>query len=237
MKDRLINPYSGQLTPDKIAEGINITQANAVRLASDARMMLDARRYETAAALAILAIEESGKDSLLRELALAANDDEAKKCWRRLRSHTAKNAIWIFPELVGRGARRLDEFAGVVDESSDHSEVLDKLKQVCFYSDCYGQARWHQPQGVMTESLATHLVRTAELLAAGRGVTPREIELWIQHMRPMSRRSPGWQRKALANWYSQMQVEGLAPEGGNEMARFIWGSGESGEDAPLSQDA
>ena len=68
--------------------------------------MLEARRYETAAALAILAIEESGKISLLRELALATDDRDAKDSWKRLRSHTAKNAMWIFPELVARDPRR-----------------------------------------------------------------------------------------------------------------------------------
>ena len=227
--ERLLNPYWGKLAADKIAEGINIARANAARLAADARTMLAAGRNETAAALAILSIEESGKDSLLRELALAENERDARGCWKRLRSHTAKNAMWIFPELVARGARRLDEFAAVFDPSSDHTEVLDKLKQVCIYCDCYGKARWHQPAGRMTKSLARHIVKTAEVFATGRDVTPREIELWIQHMGPVWRRSGGWQRKALANWYAQMQEEGLAPAGENDMASFIWGREGSGD--------
>jgi AbiV family abortive infection protein len=147
MKDPVRHPYWGKLPPEKIAEGMNVARRNAARLASDARTMLDAQHYETAAALAILAIEESGKVSILRELALANDDREAKDIWKRLRSHTAKNAMWIFPELVGRGARRLDDFAAVFDSSSDHTEVLDKLKQVSIYSDCYANARWHQPAG------------------------------------------------------------------------------------------
>src|SRR2546428_49754 len=107
MKDRVLNPYWGRLPTEKIAEGMNVARANAARLAADGRMMFEAQRYETAGALAILAIEEFGKLSLLRELALAADDREAKDAWRKLRSHTAKNAMWIFPELVARGARRL----------------------------------------------------------------------------------------------------------------------------------
>ncbi len=229
MKERVLSPYWGKLPPDKIAEGMNIARRNASRLASDARTMFEARHYETAAALAILAIEESGKVSILRELALATDDREAKDSWKRLRSHTAKNAMWIFPELVGRGARRLDEFAGVFDPSSDHTEVLDKLKQVAIYSDCYGKARWHEPAGTMTEGLAGHLVKTAELFASGRDITPHEIELWIEHMGPVRRRSPGWQRKALANWRAQLQAEGLEKEGEITMANFIWGSEESSD--------
>lgn len=224
MKDRVLNRYWGRLPPDKIADGMNVARRNAARLASDARTMLEARRYETAAALAILAIEESGKISILRGLALATDDREAKDIWKRLRSHTAKNALWIFPELVGRGARRLDEFAVVFDPSSDHTEVLDKLKQVSIYSDCYGKARWHEPAGTMTEDLASHLVKTAALFAAGRDITPREIELGIEHMGPVRRRSHGWQRKALANWWAQLQAEGLVPPGEGTMADFIWGA-------------
>ena len=229
MKERVLNPYWGKLPPAKIAEGMNVARRNAARLASDARAMFEARHYETAAALAILAIEEAGKISILRELALATDDREAKESWKRLRSNTAKNAMWIFPELVGRGARRLDEFAVVFDPSSDHTDVLDKLKQVSIYSDCYGKARWHQPEGTMTEDLAAHLVRTAELFAAGRDITTREIELWIEHMGPVRRRSHGWQRKALANWWAQLQAEGLVPEGKDSMADFIWGSEQTSD--------
>ena len=229
MKDRVLNPYWGKLPPDKIAEGMNVARKNAARLASDARTMFEAQQHETAAALAILAIEESGKVSILRELALATDDREAKDSWKRLRSHTAKNAMWIFPELVGRGARRLYEFAGVFDPSSDHTEVLDKLKQVSIYSDCYGKGRWHQPAGTMTKDLAGHLVKTAELFSAGRDIVPREIELWIEHMAPVRRRSHGWQRKALANWWAQLQAEGLVPAGEVTMADFIWGPEQSSD--------
>ena len=224
MKERLLNPYVGRLSAEKVAEGMNVARANAARLASDARTMLEMGRLETAAALAILAIEESGKVSLLRQLALARDEREAKDTWKQLRSHTAKNAMWVFPEFVAHGARRLDEFAGVFDPSSDHTDVLDKLKQVCVYSDCYGSARWHRPEGTMTADLANHLVKTAEAFGAGDEVSAREIELWIQHMRPVWRRGLGWQRKALANWWTQVQAEGLAPGGEDQMRNFIWGS-------------
>ncbi len=101
--------------------------------------------------------------------------------------------------------------------------MLDKLKQVCLYSDCYGKVHWHRPAGIVSEDLVRHLMKTAELFAAGRDVTAREMELWAHHMGPVRRRSHGWQRKALANWYAQLQAEGLAPQGENVMANFIWG--------------
>lgn len=230
MSERLLNPYWGRLSAEKIAEGMNVARANAARLATDARTMLDAGRKETAAALAILSIEEAGKTSLLRELVLVTEERGAKQCWKRLRSHTAKNAMWIFPQLVSRGARHLDEFSGIFDPSSDHTDVLDKLKQVCIYCDCYGKAHWHAPAGTITDDLAQYLVKTAEIFAHGRDVTVREIELWIEHMGPVRRRSLGWQRKALANWYAQMQAEELAPAANPGMDEFIWGRKENTED-------
>jgi AbiV family abortive infection protein len=63
--------YSGPLDALKVAEGINAANRNAQRLATDARILLDVKRYPTAAALAALSIEEGGKSSILRGLALA----------------------------------------------------------------------------------------------------------------------------------------------------------------------
>ncbi len=84
----------------------------------------------------------------------------------------------------------------------------------------------------MTEDLAGHLVKTAELFARSREITPREIELWIKHMGPVRQRSHGWQGKALANWWAQLRAEGLVPEGQGSMEEFIWGSDQSSDGEP-----
>jgi len=49
---------------------MNAATRNARRLAADARLLLDAGRLPTAAALATLSIEETGKVSILREIAV-----------------------------------------------------------------------------------------------------------------------------------------------------------------------
>ena len=58
--------YRGRLTNRQIAEGMTAAAANARRLLSDAVLLLEAERWPTAAALAILAIEEAGKQAILR---------------------------------------------------------------------------------------------------------------------------------------------------------------------------
>ena len=45
---------------------MNAARRNARRLAEDAKLLLEAGRYPTATALAVLSIEESGKMSILR---------------------------------------------------------------------------------------------------------------------------------------------------------------------------
>jgi hypothetical protein len=52
---------------------MNAANRNARRLVADAKLLLDAGRYPSAAALAALAIEESGKTSILRTLAVVKN--------------------------------------------------------------------------------------------------------------------------------------------------------------------
>ena len=55
--------FRGRLSPKQVAVGMNAAARNAARLVSDAEILLEAKRYPSAAALAVLAIEESGETS------------------------------------------------------------------------------------------------------------------------------------------------------------------------------
>jgi len=200
---------------------MNAAAKNARRLAEDAAMLLSARRYPTAASVAILSIEEAGKVSILRALALATSDADAAETWKDYRSHTRKNVAWLLPQLAAAGARKLDDLRPLFDETSDHSFVLDHMKQLGFYTDCLGRAHWAIPVDTIDEQLAKMLVRIAQLFARDHEYTEREVELWIEHVGPVWKRNPGWMKMALANWYAAMQEAGLAPEGPNEMENFI----------------
>ena len=112
--------FKGKLTPAQVAEGINATRENARRLAKDAQLLLEAERYPTAASIAALAIEESGKESILRGMVLARDDKEVAQDWRDYRAHTKKNAAWILPDLAAKGARTLEDLRPMFDQSSLH---------------------------------------------------------------------------------------------------------------------
>jgi len=119
--EQLLNRYYGTLTASEVANGMNAAIGNACRLASDAKILLDAERYPSAASVAALSIEESGKVTILRRLSIARNSEEAKIIWKEYRNHRAKNTMWILPELASKGARNLVHFGDAVDKYGEHT--------------------------------------------------------------------------------------------------------------------
>ena len=216
-----LNAYRGKLSAAEVAKGMTVAGRNARRLADDAATLLAAGSFPTAASLAALEIEEAGKPSILRALALARNDAEIKDEWRAYRSHANKNVTWILPELAAAGARKLDDLRPLFDQDSDHPFLLDQLKQLGFYTDCLSTGHWTIPTKVIGQSLARILVKVADVLAKVKDVSEKEIELWIEHIGPAWKKDPALMKKALVNWYSAMQTAGLAPEGENKMEQFI----------------
>ena len=213
--------YSGSLTAAEVADGMNAARRNARRLVADARLLLDRQRYPSAAALAILSIEESGKLGILRRLVLAASGAEAKKMWKDYRRHTAKNIMWILPQLVASGARTLDELREVVDPTSDHAEVLDRLKQLSVYTDCVGSRKWTEPDDLVPDHLAAHLVTAAELLTGARDISAEEMELWVKHIGQLADAPWEWHKTALANWHRECVERGLLPPDTDPIEPFL----------------
>jgi AbiV family abortive infection protein len=132
---------------------MNAATKNAGRLAKDAANLLESGSFATAASIAILSIEEAGKVSILRTLALAKSDAEATETWKEYRSHTRKNVAWLLP-LAAAGARKLDDLQPLFYQTSDHPFILDQIKQLGFYTDCLANAHWAIPPDVIDERLA-----------------------------------------------------------------------------------
>lgn len=183
--------------------------------------MLDSGRYPSAVGLAVLAIEESGKLRILREMALARDNDEIRSAWRAYRQHTSKNQLWLMVDSVIKGASRLRDFRHLFDPDSDHPYLLDQIKQISFYTDCLGKAHWSLPEDVVERELATSLVTVAEILSRSREVTPEEIDLWVFHMQPVFRTTVKAMERALTAWDAEMRERGLLSGTGPTMDEFI----------------
>jgi AbiV family abortive infection protein len=104
MAGRALTQYRGQLSTARVAQGMNAARRNASRLADDARLLLEAGRFPTAAAVAVLSIEESGKPMILRRLLTCADDVERREVWKAYRKHTEKNILGLLPEFLTKGA-------------------------------------------------------------------------------------------------------------------------------------
>lgn len=216
------NEYRGTLTPAMAAAGINVARKNAKRLVSDAQLLLDAGRFPTAAALAALAIEESGKVTIIREIVLATSQDQLKAAWKKYRDHRSKNGLWILPALAAQGARKLTDFAVTVDRDAEHTAYLNSLKQIGFYSDCYGKnGAWSEPDVVIDEDLAKKIVDIALIFAKSSEASVRELEPWKEHLGPVwgTPEAP----YALLRWSDAMHREGLSETTPAEYARFVMG--------------
>lgn len=200
---------------------MNAAQANAKRLARDAKLLLENDRFPSAAALAVLSVEESGKLSILRGLAVAKSDEQLKNAWREYRTHTAKNRLLPVFELIKKGARKLDNFALLVSDDASHPALFDQLKQIAFYTDCLGERHWSKPDTVIEKEIATELVRTAELLARGEDISPREMELWVEHLQPVWMGRKELMEKALVDWHAALRAEGLTSGDPGELEKFI----------------
>lgn len=203
-----LSPFRGPLTANEVAEGINAAIRNAKRLAADAKILLDAKRYPSAASMAALSVEESEKISTLRAMCLSRSKSELMGAWKDYRSHHPKNTAWILAELVSRGARHLSEFKDATNTTGETVEVLDMLKQLGFYTDSYRKGFWTEPSAMIDATVAKTLVEIAESMCAKAEVSPREIELWVEHVGPawLSRKMPD----ALMRWAKAMEKEGLA---------------------------
>jgi AbiV family abortive infection protein len=223
-----LKEYGGSLTIEQIVAGMNAAKRNARRLAADARLMLDAKRLPTAVALAALSIEESGKNPILRGLAITDTPEGLKEYWQQYRDHRSKNGYWILPELFAKGARKLPELREVVNRKGEHTAFLNGLKQLALYTDCYESGRWSEPESFFLDTdsgFVEMLVQTAELLAKSEEITVREMELWVEHLKPV------WLTDkficGFMNFARAMDTEGLGNTTAEEYARFMFGDVDS----------
>lgn len=231
MAKRKLDQYKGKLTPAQIADGMNEAAANAKRLYEDARLLFEHGRHPSALSLAALSIEESGKLSILRSVALARDQKELAETWREYRSHTSKNTMWPFVQMFLQGGRRLGDFRPLVEDKSEHSFLLDNIKQLAFYTDCLGKRHWSVPAEVIDHELAESIVQIARLLLPKREITEREIELWIEYIQTVWKQSMEMMEAAVSAWHRQMCAEGLSSGDPDDMEKFILqGIGSEAED-------
>ncbi len=217
-----LTQYKGPLSLEQAAQGIAFARSNADRLTSDAEILLGAKRYPSAIALAVLAIEELGKVQILKSMILHTDPAELKKSWKEYRSHRAKNVQWILPGLAAEGARTLEQLRAATEAKGEHTALLDAVKQLAFYSDCLGEnARWSNPEDAVEPQLAASILGVAKLLNRDKVTEVRELELWVKLVGPHYAKPS--MVDALLNFQRQMFEEGLTDIPMETMEAFVYG--------------
>lgn len=217
------NRYNRKLSPAQLAQGMNCANSNAKRLLKDAELLCQNERYPSAVGLAILAIEEAGKEAMLRSLALARNADELRTAWKDYRTHTSKNRLLALPHLLSSGARELEDLMPLFKES-EYPHSIESLKQVSFYSDCLDSARWSSPDEVIREEQAKQGVAAAKVVINNKKhVTEKEVELWIKHMAPVWKKDWRQEKEALKSWFADLVRSGLIKGSADDYATFVDG--------------
>jgi hypothetical protein len=90
------------------------------------------------------------------------------------------------------------------------------VKQLAFYTDCYGQGNWSEPHAVINEKLCEQMLTVARIFVPTKDVTPREIELWSEHV------GNNQSEAGVRDFFMAMQAEGLAPvEDEGSIERFL----------------
>lgn len=217
-----LTQYKGLLTPSQAAAGIASARTNAARLIADAELLVENDRHASASALAILAIEELGKVQAINIIVLQSEPAKLKEAWRDYRNHRAKNVQWIIPKLAAEGARALAELRAAADPAGDHTAMLDSIKQLSLYTDCYGAAgRWSEPSDAVDPDFAISILATAKMLNRQTRTTERELELWVNIVGPHY--SKPTMIDALLDFQRQIFAEGLSSTSADEMEAFVTG--------------
>lgn len=203
--------YKGKLNAANIAAGMNAAIKNARRLFNSAEILFENKDYATAVSLAILAIEEAGKTSILREISLTTDEKLLKKYWKEYRSHTQKTKTWNLIDYIPQGTVKLQDFKGMFDPDNTSSNQLDQVKQIGFYTDCLGNAHWSMPEEIIDKDFAEQILLIARIhCKSKREISTREVELWIECLTPVWMTSMDKMKQGLLAWHQRMQEDGLA---------------------------
>ena len=213
--------YKGRLNASDIAVGMNAANKNANRLFKSAEILFKNEDYASAVSLAILAIEEAGKVSILRAIASTTDENLLKTYWKEYRSHTDKTKTWNMVDYIQRGAVKLQDFAEMFSSSNISTYQLDQVKQIGFYTDCLGNAHWSIPEEIIDKDLAERILLIASMHCKSKHeISAREIELWTACLAPVWMKSMNEMKQGLLTWHQRMQEEGLA-DSSDHFADFV----------------
>jgi AbiV family abortive infection protein len=205
--------FAGKVSPDDAIKGARLTQANALRLIADARLLLEAGRYPSAAMLAVMALDEIAK--LFHALTLAAVDSPSVLAagWKEFRNSPRRFPWSLLQSVSCDGA--LESIS-----DADLDDMLDFVRRLGSAVEIVDPGLWIDPAELISRELAASVVETAALIC-NRRVDTKAMEIWIYAVRSSPRRATG--RDTLEKYRRLLDKEGLA----NEASKIAESAGHS----------
>ena len=218
--------YKGKLTPDLASEGIKLAKENAYKILEDAKLLFENNRFQRSVTLSILAIEEAGKPNILRGILLQNDEKLLKKDWQNYRNHTAKNTMWILPNLFKTGARKMEDFRKLFVSNPKHTKDLESIKQLSVYTDIFSKGVWSFPEKAINEELAKEMLEVAKILVRNEelGLDSKEgLEIWLKYMGPVWKEAKMEELNiAILNCYQEAEEKGIIEKGRTaQMSDFV----------------
>lgn len=142
-------------------------QANAARLARDAKLLLESGRFPSAAMMAVMALEEISRVFHPIEILTAGSDRQRQQAWKTFRG------IWhAFPWAVFARDERL-----MSDAELD--AMLSFIRMLGRRSECIEPGIWIDPGELITAALAASIVTIAESFCA-KPISLGSVEVWME---------------------------------------------------------
>ena len=113
---------------------------------------------------------------------------------------------------------------------AEHTGMLDAVKQLSIYTDCFGDsARWSAPGDAVDLEFAPAILATARMLNSERQTTVRELDLWVEYVRPHYNKPT--MPDAMLAFQRQLFNEGLTSTTPEALESFMRGSPVPVDDA------
>lgn len=146
--------------------GVQTVVANAQRLSNDAKIFLENGSHATAAALALLSIEEMGKSIYVLLAGTAEDEKQFREFLSAARRHNAKNGLADLADRLIAGHLTPEKFMDIFSDQNPAAKRLNLLKQAGLYVDWDANRGWLDPMTTVSPTEATSLVKQAQQLSA-----------------------------------------------------------------------
>ncbi len=197
-------PFTGRISPADAARGARVTQADALRLIEDAKLLLQAARFPTAAMVAVMALDEMSRVFQVLTLSTIDGSEQLVAAWKEFRGDRRTFPWSMIQPVEGEDSARPmgdPELAG----------MLSFIRKLGSRADFIQPGLWVDPAELVSAELAASIVASVESICVA--IEPDSLELWSEALRSLPRNATAGM--ALARYRAMLETAGFAQSAAN----------------------